>query len=236
MDKLIYFILVPMVYIAFGVFVVGTVVRLVKIFGAPRHPNTLKIYPEKKPAWLWAIADTFLFPTVRRHKPLLWVFLMIFHIGLLLLILGHLELIAEIDLIQIIPHNIFIGQGFVGLSVAISLLYFLFRRFTSPVRDISVPEDYYLLILLFLVVIFGSQMDWARSWYYYEEMDVDHYREYLSSLVLFRPELPAEITDSGHSFMLVIHVFFANLFLIFFPFTQAMHSFLSLPINKLRRG
>lgn len=236
MDKLIYFILVPMVYIAFGVFVVGTVVRVVKIFRSPKHPHPLNIYPQKKPVWLWTIADTFLFPTVRRHKPLLWVFLMIFHIGLLLLIIGHLELIAEIEFLQLIPHNIFLGQGFVGLIVAISLLYFLFRRFTSPVRDLSVPEDYYLLILLFLVVIFGSQMDWARSWYYYEEMDVDHYRDYLSSLLFFRPELPAEVTDSGHSFMLVIHVFFANLFLIFFPFTQAMHSFLSLPVNKLRRG
>jgi len=40
----------------------------------------------------------------------------------------------------------------------------------------------------------------------------------------------------GHSFMLVIHVFLANLFLIFFPFSQTMHSFLALPINKLRRG
>ena len=236
MDKLIYFILVPMVYIAFGVFIVGTVVRLIKIFMAPKHPSTLKIYPEKKPAWLWAIADTFLFPTVRRHKPLLWLFLMAFHIGLLLLIIGHFELFAEIDLLQIIPHNVFLGQGFVGLIVAICLLYFLFRRFASPVRDLSVPEDYYLLILLFLVVIFGSQMDWARTWYGYGELDVDHYRDYLSSLLNFRPDLPYEVTDSGHAFMLVIHVFFANLFLIFFPFTQAMHAFLSLPINKLRRG
>lgn len=236
MDQLIYFILVPMVYLAVGVFFCGTTVQLVKLFRAPKHPTALKIYPEKKPAWLWALIDTFTFPTVRRHKPLLWVVLMIFHIGLLLLLIGHLELFAEIELIQIIPHNIFLGGGFVGLLVAISLLYFLFRRLTSPVRDISVPEDYYLLILLFLVVIFGSQMDWARSWYYYEELDVDHYREYLSSLLFFRPYLPPEITDTGHSFMLVMHVFFANLFLMFFPFTQAMHSFLSLPVNKLRRG
>lgn len=236
MDKLIYFILVPMVYIAFGVFIVGTAVRLVKIFREPKHPTTLKIYPEKKPAWLWALADTFLFPTVRRHKPLLWVFLIIFHIGLLLLIIGHLELFAEIDLLQVIPHRVFLGGGFVGLTVAVCLLYFLFRRFGSPVRDLSVPEDYYLLILLFLTVIFGSQMDWARTWYFYEELEVFHYREYLSSLLFFRPELPYEVTGTGHSFMLVLHVFFANLFLIVFPFTQAMHSFLSLPVNKLRRG
>jgi nitrate reductase gamma subunit len=52
----------------------------------------------------------------------------------------------------------------------------------------------------------------------------------------FTPYLPEALTESGHSFMLVLHVFFANLFLIFFPFSQLMHSFLSLPMNKLRRG
>jgi nitrate reductase gamma subunit len=161
---------------------------------------------------------------------------MAFHICILLLILGHLELFGEIETLQLIPHEIFLGQGLVGLIASIALLYFLFRRFISPVRELSVPEDYYLLILLFLVVLFGSQMDWARRWYFYEELGVDHYREYLSSLIYFRPYLPAEVTDTGHSFMLVLHVFFANLFLIFFPFSQLMHSFLSLPMNKLRRG
>jgi nitrate reductase gamma subunit len=104
------------------------------------------------------------------------------------------------------------------------------------VRDLSVPEDYYLLILLFLIVIFGSEMDWARRWYWYDGMTVDDYREYLSSLLYFSPYLPEAVTQSGHSFMLVLHVFFANLFLLFFPFSQSMHSFLSLPMNKLRRG
>ena len=236
MDTIIYFILVPMVYMAFAVFIIGTIVRLVKIFREPKHPTTLKIYPEKKPAWLWALHDTFLFPTVRRHKPVLWIFLMSFHIGLLLLIIGHLELFGEIGIIQIIPHSIFLGGGFVGLMVAICLLYFLFRRFSSPVKDLSVAEDYYVLILLFLIVFFGSQMDWARNWYGYGELDVDQYREYLSSLLRFSPDLPVEVTDTGHSFMLVLHIFFANLFLIFFPFSQMMHSFLSLPMNKLRRG
>jgi nitrate reductase gamma subunit len=225
-----------MVYVAFATFFIGTAIRLVKIFRAPNPPALLQIYPEKKPKWLWALHDTFVFPTVRKHKPVLWVFLMAFHICILLLILGHLELFGEIETLQLIPHEIFLGQGLVGLIAAIALLYFLFRRFISPVRELSVPEDYYLLILLFLVVIFGSQMDWARRWYLYEELSVDHYREYLSSLLYFRPELPMEVTDTGHSFMLVLHVFFANLFLMFFPFSQLMHSFLSLPMNKLRLG
>ena len=236
METLYYIILVPMVYVAFATFFIGTAVRLIKIFKEPKHPTTLQIYPEKKPRWLWGLLDAFLFPTVRRHKPLLWIFLMAFHICILLLIIGHLELFGEIEFLQIIPHEIFLGQGLVGLVATIALLYFLFRRFRSPVRELSVPEDYYLLILLFLVVLFGSQMDWARRWYFYETISVDQYREYLSSLLYFDPYLPPELTDSGHSFMLVLHVFFANLFLIFFPFSQLMHSFLALPMNKLRRG
>jgi nitrate reductase gamma subunit len=231
-----YFILVPMVYIAFGVFVAGTIIRLIKIFTSPPHPTTLQIYPEKKYKWLGALYDALSFSTVRRHKPLFWFFLVLFHIGLVLLFIGHLELIWDIDIFQVIPHEVFLGKGFVGLILVVSLLYFLFRRFLSPVKELSVPEDYYLLILLFLIVLFGSQMDWARRWYGYGELTLEDYRDYLTSLIMFKPELPYAATFSGHSFMLVLHVFLANIFLIFFPFSQSMHSFLSLPINKLRRG
>ena len=236
MQTLIYFILVPMVYIAFAVFFIGTVTRLIKIFRRPGHPSTLQIFPEKKPTWLWALYDTFLFPSVRRHKPVLWVFLIFFHVALFFLIIGHLELLGDLKIFQVIPHDVFLGQGYVGLILSLALLYFLFRRFASPVRELSVPEDYYLLILLFLIVLFGSEMDWARRWYGYEEMMVDDYQTYLLSLLYLKPELPEAVTYSGHSFMLVLHVFFANLFLLFFPFSQSMHSFLSLPMNKLRRG
>lgn len=236
MQTLYYIILVPMVYFAFAMFFIGTAVRIIAIFKAPKHPTTLRIYPEKRPSWLWAVVDTFTFPTIRRHKPVFWVFLILFHIALLLLIIGHVELLGEIDLFQVIPHDVFLGNGVVGLVLIVCLLYFIFRRFKSPVRELSVPEDYYLLILLFLIVLFGSEMDWARRWYAYGELEVEDYRSYLGSLIRFQPELPYNATFSGHSFMLVLHVFFANLFLIFFPFSQSMHSFLSIPVNKLRRG
>jgi nitrate reductase gamma subunit len=235
-ETIYYIILIPMAYLAFAVFIVGIIVRLVKLFREPKNPTTLQIYPERRPRWLWALYDTFLLPTVRRHSPVFWGFLMFFHICFLLLIIGHLELIKEFSIFQVIPHEVFLGRGFVGLILCICLLFFLFRRFVSPYRDLSVPEDYYLLILLFLAVLFGSQMDWARRWYDYGNLSVADYREYLSSLVSLRPELSPDLTSSGHSFMLVLHVFFANLFLMFFPFSQLMHSFLSLPMNKLRRG
>lgn len=236
MDALYNFVLIYMVYFSFAVFFAGIILRLVKIIGKPKQATSLQIYPEKRAKWLWAFCDTFLFPTIRKHKPVFWVFLILFHACLLLLIIGHLELLREFRIFQIIPHEVFLGNGFLGLILSVVLLYFLFRRFLSPVRELSVPEDYYLLILLFLIVIFGSQMDWARRLYGYEELLVNDYRAYFFGLLTLRPELPYNVVNSGHSFMLVLHVFFANLFLIFFPFSQSMHSFLSLPMNKLRRG
>lgn len=231
-----YIILVPMVYAAFAVFSIGTVVRLVKMFREQKHPATLQIFPERHPKWLWALHDSFLLPTVRRHNPIMWVFLMAFHVCFLLLIIGHLELIREFRIFQVVEHEVFLGRGFVGLITSMALLFFLFRRFVSPYRDLSVPEDYYLLIILFLTVLFGSQMDWARRWYEYSDVSVEDYRVYLSNLFLLKPTLPVGITMSGHSFMLVLHVFFANLFLMFFPFSKIMHSFVSLAMNKMRRG
>ena len=236
METVYYIILVPMVYLAFAVFLVGTLVRLVKLFRAPKNPSTLQIFPEQRPQRLWALHDAFLLPTVRRHKPVLWVFLMLFHVAFLLLIIGHIELFGDIRIFQVIEHEVFLGRGFVGLILTIALIYFLFRRFSSPVKDLSVPEDYYLLILLFLTVLFGSQMDWARRWYEYSDLLADDYREYLTSLLFMRPKLSPNLTLSGHSFMLVLHVFFANLFLMFFPFSQVMHAFIAMPINRLRRG
>jgi len=225
-----------MVYAAFAVFVIGAALRLMQIARLPVYAPTLRIYPKKGSGWVLALYDSFTFPTVRKHNPLLWIFLILFHICFLFLIIGHIELIAKIDAFQVIRHEIFLGRGFIGLILAIALLFFLFRRFVSPNRDLSVPEDYYLLILLFLTVIFGSEMDWARQWYGYSEMTVQDYRAYLFSLIILKPALPGAVTGSGHSFMLVLHVFFANLFLIFFPFSKIMHAFLALPINKLRRG
>lgn len=236
METLYYIVLIPMVYVAMGIFVIGTTARVITLFTAPRHGVPLTIYPEKKPRWLFALYDTFLLPTVRRHKPLLWIFLMVFHFGLLLLTIGHIELFADVALFQIVPHEIFIGQGWVGITIIFCILYFLFRRFHGTVREISVPEDYLLLILLLLTALFGSQMDLARTWYGYGDMEVADYREYLLSLLVLKPVVPDNIMMSGHAFMLVMHVFFANLFFMFFPFSHLMHAIISLPANKLRRG
>ncbi|NOX32896.1 MAG: hypothetical protein GXP56_04050 [Deltaproteobacteria bacterium] len=235
MDTLNYIILVPMVYFSFAVFVAGVLYRIAAILKKPSITIPLNVYPQKKPAWLHALADTFLMPAVFKAKPVMWFFLIVFHASIFLLIIGHIELIHSFSIFQIIEHDIFLGRGFVGLTLFISLLYFLFRRFSSNARNLSVPEDYFLLILLLLTIILGSELDWARTWFGYQEMTVDGYQTYLKSMLLFKPDI-SDVTYSGHTFMLVFHVFFANLFILFFPFSKMMHAIFTIPLNKIRRG
>ena len=234
MDTLTYVVLVPMVYVAAFVFLSGTIWRIFAILRRPAFAPTLKIFPERHPAWLYALADAFFLPMVRRHNPVLWLFLITLHACIFLLVLGHLELFAEMAWLQAWPHEIFLGAGFVGVASFACLLFLLFRRFVPPAKDLSVPEDYFLLIVLLLTVVFGAEMHLARRIYDFSSMGVSEYREYLMSLVVFAPSVDA-VTGSGHSFMLTLHVFFANVFIMVFPFSKMMHAVLSVPANMMRR-
>lgn len=235
MSTLYYIVLVPMVYLAVGVFLAGTIWRVWRVLKRPAFAPDLAIYPKQTPSWLYAVRDALLLPTVLRHNAPLWLALGLFHVGLAFLVVGHLELIADFKTLQIIPHSIFIGKGLVGLTMIVCLLYFLARRLVSPTKDISVPEDFLLLVLLLLTVLFGAQMDWARTWFDYSTMSVSDYRTYLSSLLAFKPKLGG-IDSAGHAFMLVAHVFFANVLLMVFPFTKLMHAIFTFALNAIRRG
>ena len=60
--------------------------------------------------------------------------------------------------------------------------------------------------------------------------------EYLQVLADFSFENPRDVLPGSHYVVVVLHVFFANLFLIVFPFSKIMHTFLAMPMNRLRRG
>lgn len=237
MQAVYYFVLIPMVYVAFAVFIIGTVLQGARIVFGLRYSLETAVGPERKPKVLGALYETLLSPSVLRSHPVHWVFLMAFHVAFLLLVLGHAELIADIGVLQAIRHEVFLGGGVVGITLLAALLFFLFRRFHSPAGQISVPQDYYVLILLFLVVLFGSELHLARRLFDYSTIGVEEYREYLSGIFTFRPALPEVFKEDyvGHSFLLVLHVFFANLFLMLFPASRMMHSLLALPLARLGR-
>jgi nitrate reductase gamma subunit len=237
LDGIYYFMMVPMVYAAAVTFVIGVTARCIRVLRAPRQMVTLQVFPRRRAPWLHALVDTFLMPTVRTIRPAMWVFTLLFHGALVLLIIGHFELIGDIRAFQVIPHQVFLGGGLIGLALTVSLFFFLFSRFKTPYREISVPEDYFLLLLLLLTVLSGSHMDWAK---YLSpagfDIPVTGYREYLASLVSLHPAVPAAIAGSPHYVLVALHIFFANLFLMVLPFSKIMHTFFALPLNLIRRG
>jgi nitrate reductase gamma subunit len=238
-DKFYYFVMVPMLYAAIFVFIAGTILRLIKIGLAPSPKViTLRVFPEKQSKLLAILSDIFLFPGVTRRKDTaFWVFFGLFHIAIFFLFLGHLELIADIKVIQLMKHKIFLGKGLVGLLLVVSLFFFLFRRFRSPYRELSVPEDFILILGLLATSFFGAHMNLATFYSSYGfDIPLEAYRTYLGSMIRFQPTVPAEISGSPHQVILVMHVFLANIFFIYFPFSKVMHSILAFFSNAVKRS
>ncbi|NLH48728.1 MAG: respiratory nitrate reductase subunit gamma [Myxococcales bacterium] len=235
-DKIFYFVMVPMVYLAFAWCIIGVLVKIVGIWRSPKPTHTLKIFPEKSSPTLVGTIEAFTLPTVRRYQPLLWMFLGLFHLGILGLILSHLDLLPQINLLAPESKHM-LGNGAIGVIVTVSVVYFLFRRFRTPVREISVPADYLMLFLLFLIFITGDTISWANSWNGADGfvLTKQDFGKYLDSLVRFTFANPREFLMGSHYVVIAVHVLLANLFLLLLPFSKIMHTFFAVPLNWLRR-
>ena len=242
-DRLWYVVMVPMVYFSVAWCVAWIIVRIVAVLNSPDKPKTLRIFPDGKDPDDWntggfgaAIWDAISMPAVRRHNPVLWLFLVAFHIAIALLILAHLDLLPEINIMSAESRHM-IGYGAVGVILTASALYFLIRRFFSPVREVSAPEDFLLLLLLFCIFVSGDVISWGNSWA--EDgfvMTKQDFGLYLQSLFKFTFTDPREFLSGSHYAVVGTHILLANLFLLILPFTKIMHVFFAIPMNALRRG
>ena len=243
LDKLFYVIMVPMVYLAVAWCVFWLIVNIVRILRAPNTPPTLRIFPDDRDPEDWntggflgAIWDAFAMPSLLKYKPLLWVFLAVFHVCLVILFLAHLDLLPQINIMSPESANM-IGSGAIGVLLTVTLLYLLFRRFLSPLRELSVPSDYLLLFLIFCLFLSGDIISWGNSW---SESGFGLAKQdfglYLQNLATFTFSDPREVLDHPHYSIVVIHVLLANVFLLILPFSKIMHVFFAVPMNALRRG
>lgn len=235
LDKLYYFIMVPMVYLSIGFFVVAVIVKIVNMRRAGPAPFPLATYPSPKNPMLAALRDTFGMPQIRRRDPLFWVFLMMYHAGFLLLILGHLDILPQVNLVSPSSRHM-IGAGLVGVMVTLPTFYFLGRRFRGANRHISTPGDYLLLLLLLFLFLLGDLMSWGNSWtangFVMTKADFAKYFDSLARLTFADPRL---VLKGSHYHFAVLHVLLANLLFITLPFTKVVHAFFSLPLNAVRR-
>jgi nitrate reductase gamma subunit len=234
-DKVEYAIVVPLVYAALAFLLVAIVLRLVAIFRAPREPFQLALYPAPRHGFAAAMSEAFGMPQVMKRDPLFWVFLMCYHLGFLALILGHLDILPQVNIVPASSRHM-LGAGVVGLMVTIPTFYFIGRRFKGEVRKISTPGDYLLLLLLLFTFLFGDLMSWGNSWtasgFVMTKADFAKYFDGLARLSFADPRL---VLHGSHYHFVVIHVLLAELFLVVLPFTKVMHAFLALPANAIRR-
>jgi len=227
MDWFSFIVAGVMVYVAVAVFIGGSIYRIVKWLRTPKSPVRQGMFPQPESSagrLLKMGKDSFIFPQVLDTDRWMWFFVIGMHLAGIGLFFGHLRLLFEIT-----PLYNALGAGgmeklanwaggAIGISLFIAFTYFLLRRFKSPYRELSVPEDYLLLVLILMLVLLGDHLRLTQPF------DLATYREYMSSLLHFKPSFPATIALQPARWVLVGHIFTANLLLIYFPFSKLVHS------------
>jgi nitrate reductase gamma subunit len=226
-----------LVWVSFAVFLGGMAWRIWQWSRTPKTPVALGMYP--KPAsggarFAKLLKDTFVFPQVREVDWKIWVFALLFHVALLGAFVGHLRLLREwTPLVELLGQEGMDSLGAWAGSIAgtlalVGLAYYVLRRIYGHYKDISVPEDYLLLFLLAGIIIMGDHMR------FFGEIHAAEYREYFLSVLRFEPGFPAILDSSPTKWSLVTHVLFADLLLIYFPWSKLVHTVGAFATNLIR--
>jgi len=238
MDWLSYLVAGIMVYVAGVIFIFGMAYQVYQWLRAPKTRVKTGVFPKPSSAaarWIRVGIDSFTFPQVVKVDRWAWVFTILFHFALLGAFVGHLRLVHEfMPLLNMLgPKGMdqfaLWSGGLMGIILIAALIYYLFHRLTPPYKEISVLEDFILLFLLILLVAMGDHMR------FFGKIHAADYRIYLQSLLAFEPAFPKVLTDSSTKWALVSHVFFANLLIIYFPFSKLVHVIATFPANLARR-
>jgi len=237
MDWFSFIVAGVMVYVAVAIFIGGSIYRFIKWSRTPKSPVRQGMFPQPGSPLTRALKlgkDSLIFPQVLDTDRWMWFFVIGMHLAGIGLFFGHLRLIFEFTPIYnavgpVTMENManWVG-GAIGISLFIAFTYFLLRRFKSPYRELSVPEDYLLLLLILLIILLGDHLRFTQAF------DLAAYREYISSLLHFRPAFPTTIASSPEKWLLDAHVLTASLLLIYFPFSKLVHAIGGFAGNLLR--
>jgi nitrate reductase gamma subunit len=157
----------------------------------------------------------------RVNKPL-WIGGFMMHIGLLLLLLGHIRVVTDFPFLWALlnwgdkeTHQFSAIAGLTaGLLFMIPLFYLLARRWGGAVKWLSTPEDFFVLFLLIGIAITGNHMRLVL------EVDQHAMREFMQGLFKFSWKPVPE--SAGLSF--IWHFALVQLLMIYFPFSKLLHT------------
>jgi len=151
----------------------------------------------------------------------LWLFALIFHYSLLVVVLRHLRLFlnpvpdfirtlgAADGFLQILSPGLQIS----GLTLLLGVTLLLLRRLIRPqVRYISLVNDYFPLLLIMAIATSGILMR------YVVRTDIINVKQLIVGLTTFHPVIPGQI---GSIFF--VHLFLVCCLMVYFPFSKLMH-------------
>jgi len=200
-------------YFAAGLFAVGLSYR---IYTYARTPAPLKIPTTPAPRTQFGVVmlmarEVFLFQSLFKGSIWTWLFSMMFHAGLALVLLRHLRYFIDpvwswVNFIQ--PFGIYAGflmvAGLAGLWA---------RRFlVDRVRYISTPSDHLMLALLISIGATGLTMKFVSH------TDIVAVKDFFMGLMNFSiSPLP---TDP----LIYLHLSMIALLMIIFPYSKLLHA------------
>ena len=151
----------------------------------------------------------------------LWLAGLVFHISFFTVLIRHFRFFLEpvpaiiniIDaldgFVQVgVPHMLITGV----LLVAAGGYLFLRRINNSQVRHISLPADYFPLLLIIGIALSGIIMR------YFTKVDIVSVKALTMGLVSLSPSVP-----DGIGVVFYIHLFLISALLVYFPFSKLMH-------------
>lgn len=154
----------------------------------------------------------------------LWLFALLFHYSMLVIVIRHARFIFEpvpflINGIEALDGILQVGTPRFFMSNALilaGLVFLLLRRVCNErLRYISLPADYFALFLLLAVVGSGICMR------YIDKVDIAMVKVVLMGIFSLKLPTMEQVSQIGPSFF--IHVTFVSTLLIYFPFSKLMH-------------
>ncbi len=151
----------------------------------------------------------------------LWIGALAFHYSFLIILIRHLRLFIEPvpSLIQIVEKLDSFFQVWVpliyitDLALLGAVAFLFFRRVVIPqLRYISLPADYFPLLLIFGIGITGVLMR------YFYKVNVVGIKELTMGLINFNPVVP-----EGIGVLFYIHLFLVSTLFAYFPFSKLTH-------------
>lgn len=203
-------------YVATLTLVGGVAMRIKQYWSipAPLKIPTTPAPTTTRGVWFRMFKEVALFESLFKSNKWIWVFGMLFHAGLALVLLRHFRYFTDTTALIWSWVNWVQPFGLYAAFAMVAGLAGLFvRRIVVPrVRYISSPSDYLMLLLLLLIGISGMMMKFVTH------TDIVAVKLFFRGLMFFDwHPLPSDIP-------LLVHLTLVAALMIIFPFSKLLHA------------